>query len=237
MSLPTLAILGTGDADTGATEAPAPIRKAALFSEPELVAVPGAVFPDSPANREASAVAYRDAGLDAERDGYAGVYINTVGDYGLATLREALDVPVTGSGEAAIRAALERGRRFSIVTIWPPALRFIYEHVLADTEANDACVSIRHLSNDPDLATLSEPDNFVRDMQACSLTSMEKIRAACEDATSSDGADVVILGCTCMQPVAALLEADGFPVVEPMTAGYRYLERLVTSRSLRGTAQ
>jgi hypothetical protein len=30
-----------------------------------------------------------------------------------------------------------------------------------------------------------------------------------------------------MQPTAALLEAAGVPVIEPMVAGYRYLESLV----------
>jgi Asp/Glu/hydantoin racemase len=188
------------------------------------------VFPDSPAARDISASAYLEAGVNAEQQGYAGVYINTVGDYGLAELRGTLQVPVTGSGEGVISAAQARGR-FAIVTIWPPAMRFIYDHVLAETGAADDCVAIHHLSDNADLATLDQPDNFVHDMQACSLTSMSKIRAACRDSMDQGGAEVIVLGCTCMQPVAALLEAEGIPALEPMVSGYRYLESLLDERA------
>ena len=220
-----LAVLGTGDAVVPDAKVPAPIRATAHSSRPVLLDVPGVVFPDSPQAREVCARAYLDAGTAAARDGYDGLYINTVGDYGLQRLRQAIDVPVTGSGEAAIVAARERGR-FAFITIWPPALAFIYRAILGAAGANEDCVSIHHLSSDPQLATLGEPGNFVEQMQACSLTSMQQIRAACREALEQEGADVVILGCTCMQPVAALLEHEGLPVIEPMTAGYRRLEAL-----------
>ncbi|HZX23280.1 MAG TPA: aspartate/glutamate racemase family protein [Woeseiaceae bacterium] len=226
-----LAILGTGDTPLPEEATPEPIMGAARRFRPELRAVPGAVFPHNPGAREISAHAYLQAGLEAEKEGYAGLYINTVGDYGMAELREAANIPVTGAGEGAIRTAQAGARRFAIVTIWPPSLRFIYDAVLAATDARDDCVAIRHLSEDADLATLGQPDNFVQEMQACGMTSMAKIRAACMRALEEDGADVVVLGCTCMHPVAGLLEADGLPVVEPMTAGYRHLESLVSARN------
>jgi allantoin racemase len=223
-----IAILGTGDAATGDEQTPAPILAAASTGfAPELVDVPGAVFPGNPAAREVAARAYLAAGLAAARTGYAGLYINTVGDYGLAELRAACPLPVTGSGEGAIRSARAQHRRFGIVTIWPPALGFIYARILDDCKATDDCVGVRHLSDDPDLGTLGQPGNFVAQMQACSLTSMAKIRAACDRLLEGQHADVILLGCTCMQPVAGLLEAEGYPVIEPMVAGYRYLERQI----------
>ena len=222
-----IAILGTGDAETPDASTPAPILAAATDFRPELCPVPGAVFPDSPVARETCTRAYLNAGASAERAGYAGLYINTVGDYGLAELRSASGVPVTGSGEGAIRTAQTSDQRFAIVTIWPPALRFIYDAIIAATDAAPDCVAIHHLSEDPDLATLDQPGNFVQDMQACGMTTMAKIRQACRQGLDDDGADVILLGCTCMQPTAALLEADGLPVIEPMVAGYRYLESLV----------
>jgi allantoin racemase len=222
-----LAILGTGDSNIADAPTPPPIAQAASNFEPNLRDVPGAVFPDTPLARQQCARAYLDAGLQAERDGYAGLYINTVGDYGLTELREASVIPVTGSGEGAIRTAQAHGQRFAIVTIWPPALRFIYDAILASTDAESDCLAIHHLSEDPDLATLDQADNFVSEMQACGITSMTKIREACLRGLEGDGADVIILGCTCMQPVGALLEADELPVIEPMVAGYRYLESLL----------
>jgi len=221
-----IAILGTGDAATGDEQTPAPILAAAGSGfQPELVAVPGAVFPATPAAREASALAYVKAGQAAERAGYDAIYINTVGDYGLQALRAVVTVPVTGSGEGAIRQAGDRP--FAIVTIWPPALRFIYDHVLTDADATDQCRSIHHLAANHDLNTLGEPHNFVQDMQACSLTSMARIRAACETALTRQGAEVIVLGCTCMQPVADLLQTEGIPVIEAMVAGYQHLESLL----------
>ena len=221
-----IAILGTGDAATGNAQTPAPILDAAGTGfAPELVDVPGAVFPATPTAREQSAHAYVAAGLAAERAGYDALYINTVGDYGLKALREAAQVPVTGSGEGAIRQA--GNQAFAIVTIWPPALRFIYDHVLTDTGATDRCRGIHYLSQDHDLDTLGEPHDFVQEMQSCSLTSMARIEAACRVALEQEGAELIVLGCTCMQPVAAILQGEGMPVIEPMVSGYRHVEFLL----------
>lgn len=157
------------------------------------------------------------------------MYVNTVGDYGLAELRRRCCIPVAGAGEGAIQAARSNGRRFAIVTIWPPTMGFIYEAILAATNSSADCAAIHYLSEDSDLATLDQEDNFLQRMQGCALSSMNSIRTACRNSLDRDGAEVIMLGCTCMEPVAALLEADGFPVVEPMVAGYRHLESLVTA--------
>lgn len=222
-----IAVLGTGDAPVPDTPVPDPIMAAAEHSEPALIDLPGAVFPGTPEAAAVCASVYVDAGLAAEREGYAGLYINTVGDYGLADLREAASVPVGGAGEGAIRTALAGAERFAIVTIWPPALRFIYDALLQATDTTGHCVAVHHLSEDADLATLGEDDNFVARMQGCGLTSMAVIRETCEKALEEDQAEVIILGCTCMHPTAALLRADGIPVIESMAAGYRYLESML----------
>jgi allantoin racemase len=112
------------------------------------------------------------------------------------------------------------------VTIWPPALRFIYDEVLTAAGASDRCRGIHHLSADHELDTLGEPHDFVRDMQSCSLTSMARIEQACRVALDHEGAAWIVLGCTCMQPVHGHLQRNGVPVIEPMTTGYRYLESL-----------
>jgi hypothetical protein len=76
-----IAILGTGDAAVPDATTPAPILAAAGEDfRPELVAVPGAVFPATPGARQTCARAYLAAGLAAARAGYDALYINTVGD-------------------------------------------------------------------------------------------------------------------------------------------------------------
>lgn len=224
-----IAILGTGDSDIDAVEPPGAILEAASNGfMPKLVNIPGVVFPATPAAREQAARAYIAAGLAAADQGFHALYINTVGDYGLGDLRRQAGIPVTGSGEAAVRLAQSSGDRFSIVTIWPPSLGFIYEHVLEDAGAIAACKNIHFLSEDQDLETLGDEENFVTEMQACSVTSLAKIKAACRDALDNEGSDVIMLGCTCMQPVAKLLEADDIPIIEPMSAGYRYTELMLS---------
>lgn len=222
-----IAILGTGDADMPDASTPLPILDAAREFRPELFTVPGAVFPDSPRARETCALAYLEAGLTAETNGYAGLYINTVGDYGLQELRKASTIPVSGAGEGAILTATGAKKRFVFVTIWPPALRFIYDAILDATASVDSCLAVHHLSDDMALNTLGQKGNFVEEMQACAVTSMKRIREACYKGLEDDGADVIILGCTCMQPVAALLEEEGIPLIEPMVSGYTHLESLL----------
>ncbi len=229
--LPMAAVLGTGDAAVPNAPTPPPIVMAATRAKPELVDVPQAVFPDTPKARAICADAYLEAGVDAERSGYSGIYINTVGDYGIGRLRQAASVPVTGAGEGGIHAAMRQADRFAIISIWPPQLRFIYDAVLAATGTEASCVAIHHLSENPDLNTLGQPDNFLQDMKACGLTTMARIREACRQALGAQRADVVLLGCTCMQPVAAPLIADDLPVVEPMVAGYKRLEALISEAS------
>jgi Asp/Glu/hydantoin racemase len=81
--------------------------------------------------------------------------------------------------------------------------------------------------------TLADDENFVTDMRSCSLTSMQRIREARDAAIETDGAAVVILGCTCMAPAAAMLPPNDEAVtLDPMTLGYRFAEYCVTHNLL-----
>ncbi|MFK7954730.1 MAG: aspartate/glutamate racemase family protein [Lysobacterales bacterium] len=223
----TIGVLGTGDSPEPTTTVPEPIARGARDSKPVLCDLEGAVFPIDKAASEVCASAYVNAGLKAQQVGHGGAYINTMGDYGLRALRRVATIPVSGAGEGSIHTARKQGLQFAIVTIWPPSMRFIYDAMLEACQAEDECKALYHLSEDGDLASLDQPDNFVEQMRGCSLTSLAQIREACERALNDDGADVVILGCTCMAPTAALLTGDGLPIIEPMAAGYRYLEDLI----------
>lgn len=225
-----LAVLGTGDTPRVGSTLPQPLIDLKKSLHADLIEVPDSVLPDNMAAREICINAYYNSGIEAELNGYDGIYINTVGDYGLSDLRRDCSIPVTGAGEGSIKTALESGETFSIVTIWPPSMRFIYDEVLSYCGVTEKCLSIHHLSHDSDLATLGEPDNFVERMQSCGLTTMENIRKACEKALYKDHAEIVILGCTCMNPVGAILTNEGLSVIEPMATGYLYLEKLIKEK-------
>ena len=220
-----IAVFGTGDS-SGEEDVPQPIKDAARGDcQPVYEDVPGVVFPGDQEARQVAGQAYVRAG-ERLADQYGALYINTMGDYGMHELRARVDTPVIGSGEAALRTALSLGASVSIVTIWPPMLRFLYEHVIADTGAEKAVRSIHHLSTDEEIGTMGQGDDFYSEMRACGTTSMNQIRATCETALKEDSAEVIILGCTCMYPTGPILKGEGLPVIEPMVNGYRYAELL-----------
>lgn len=225
-----IAVIGTGHRATGGNEPPAGIAAVARASfKPELVETRLQIFPDTPAHRRDAAVGYLEAGYRAEAEGYAAVFINTVGDYGLKRLRHCVSIPVVGAGQAGMYLAASLADRFAIVTIWPRSLEFIYRDLLSDYGLADKCVSIRYGSEDAALASLAEPDNFVERMRRGEADMLENLTAHCR-AAAEDGAGAILLGCTCMSPIGGVLaDAVPLPVVDPMTAGYRYAELLVSA--------
>ena len=119
--------------------------------------------------------------------------------------------------------------RFAIVTIWPRSLAFIYRGLLVDYGVDEKCLSIRYGSEDAQLATLGDEDNFVERMRRGEADTLENLKAHCAAAVA-EGAGAVLLGCTCMSPIAQLLaETVPVPVVDPMTVGYRYTELILSA--------
>ena len=204
---------------------PEPLRDTAISCR--LVAVPDAVFPGSTEARLICEQAYFDAGMAAAADGAEALYINTVGDYGVTKLQTALDIPVSGAGAGALRQALRQAlrhaERFSILTLWPPRMRFIYDMMMNESGLSDFCSEILHLSSDNILASESGPAEAMKTFQACGFATIEKVVQSITALSTRHPHDAIVLGCTCMYPLARVLESRGLDVVEPMFAGYRRL--------------
>jgi allantoin racemase len=195
--------------------------------EVELVETEISVYPVDPASLLLSDIAYLEAAMRAQRDGFDGVLIGAGADYGLAAMRAALDIPVVGCGQAGLLTAAGLGQRFSIVTIWPQTQQFIYDRLLRDNPVGQQCLSVRYVTTHEEQATLAEDDNFITQMKAGREHMIQRIAGEIE-AAAADGADSVILGCNCMTPVAAELSArSSVPVVDPTAAGYRFLESML----------
>ncbi len=221
-----IAVIGSGFRATGDDAPPREINEvAAPGFEPRLVDQRMPAFPLNQINRTLSEVAVIEAGLRAAQRGFEAVFINTVGDYGLASLRSALSIPVIGAGQATMHAAAQLGERFSIVTIWPESLRFIYTHLLRLYGMEGPCVSVRCVAMDDELPSLGDDENFVTDMRHGERTQVDRIVAACEAAIQQDRADTIMLGCTCMSPIAAEIAGRcAAPVLNPLTTGYKAAE-------------
>jgi allantoin racemase len=226
-----IAVLGTGYRPAGAREPPREIAAvAAAGFRPELVETRFGAFPDTPYDRGLAVLGHVDAGIQAERDGYRALFLNTFGDYGVAELRSALGIPVVGAGEAAMALAATLGRRFAIVSIWPRAMNFIYDERIAATGMGPRCAGIRNVMDDGEMERVKrgDPDDPVTTMRRGSAAIVDRVVAAAE-AAIRDGADTIVLGCTCMAPIGARVAARvKAPVVESMTAGYKMTEMMVS---------
>lgn len=219
-----IAIIGTGFTPSGGTVPPAEIADivgddfSAILFETESTE-----FPSTPAKRALVVDAYVELGLKIAALGYDAIYINTVGDYGLAELRAQLDIPIVGAGETAAVTASHIGEKFSIVTIWPSSMGFIYSDLLQATKTDDQCQQVHYLSKDEDLTELANTDNFVTELRSCSMTAFSALKQAIKEQTGKKS-DCIIIGCTCMAPAASKLANQSIPLLDPMTLGYRFCE-------------
>jgi allantoin racemase len=197
--------------------------------ETEVVETSLAVFPYTQIDHKLMEISTIEGGLQAAQSGFDAIFINTVGDYGLEALRSAMRIPVVGAGQATMLTAASLGRRFSIVTIWPPALHYIYENLLALYGLRDKCASILHVTSDSHLAELDKDENFVMQMRRGEKHMLTPIVEACKRAFREDGADTVMLGCTCMAPIAGTIAGEfESPVLDPLSVGYKFTEMLLS---------
>jgi allantoin racemase len=221
-----IAILGSGKGPDGTAIVPAPIAEIVGDGfEAGLIENRLQVFPGTPEHREVNVLEYLEAAYRAEDEGYAAAFINTIGDYGLLQARSQVNIPVIGAGESAMLLATTLGQRFSIVTIWPPSLVFLYDAVLDDYQLRHRCASVRFVTADAELGTKEE---YVSDMNSQRTSIVDRVVAECERAVQEDHCDVIVLGCTCMAPIAPLVgERCSVPVIDGMRTGYKFAEMTV----------
>lgn len=175
-------------------------------------------FPYTPVEQALQQIGHLDAALTAADDGCAALVIDSLGDYGLPAIRAAVAIPVVGAGEAGMAAAAACGR-FAIVTVWPRSMNFIPESLLHAYGHADACLGIANVGGEADVAALAGPDGYlarVRSGEQGLLATIDDAIAAAHRA----GAQAVLLGCTCMSPLAGRLTAPaGVTIVNPLAAG------------------
>lgn len=161
-----------------------------------------------------------EAAERALRDGCDAIYVDTFGDYGVARIRASTDVPVIGAGEAALAAAGADGRRFSIVTVWPASMRYLYEERLAACAGGEGCIGIHHLGDEVELDLVGTDLGVKARMLAGDGDVVDELVALCRRVVEEEGPDAILLGCTCMAPVVGrLADRCEVPVLEPSRIG------------------
>lgn len=111
--------------------------------------------------------------------------------------------------------------QFKVVTVWPQSMNFIVSDLLHEYGHRDACLGIDNVGQEGDLDRLAGPDGYLADVKSGKAALLDRVRAAVARA-ADEGADAVLLGCTCMSPIARhLAEAASIPVINPLAEGVK----------------
>jgi Asp/Glu/hydantoin racemase len=169
-------------------------------------------------------LSYLEAAARAEAAGADGFFIHSGGDYGLQLIRETLSIPAFGGLEAAVAASNAVGSRFAIVTVWPAWTNHIYDPLLRRYRCVDRCVSIRNVVTDRQVDRAGGPAGITRALHVHDRDIIGQIAEEMRRAVD-DGADSIILGCTCMSGAAELLaERCPVPVIDPLATGLAWAQ-------------
>lgn len=162
----------------------------------------------------------------AEREGAQAVVNSCFGDPALAASREAVGIPVVGTGQTSMFVAAMLGRKFSILATDESAVGVMYDLARA-YGLHDRLASIRCIGSGVG-EVLSREDGrspLERLKQA--------VREAARQAVEEDGADVLLLGCggLSMDGLVEWLQAEmGVPVVDSNAVTLKMAELLVKCR-------
>jgi len=179
-------------------------------------------------DRMITELAYVEAGLRAHADGYDAVMIGPVADYGMRQLRSVVPIPVIGAGQSSMQLAAGLGRRFAIVTVWPEVLRPAYERQLAEYGYAGHCSGLYFVTRDAELPAMLETGEIHSLGTERGAGLLDRVEAVCRTALA-EGAEVIVLGCTCMSAARDALgeRLAGTAVIDPLRAGYKFAEMLL----------
>jgi len=202
-------------------EAPRPPPKIPVAADVELAVRAldrGSATIESYYDEYVGAMDIVEKALKAREEGFDAVVIDCFMNPMMEGLRELLDIPVVGAGEAALHIASMLGDNFSILDPDPPHRTYSHR-VVAAAGLTHKLRSVRYL--DLGVAGLSGGFDAV----------LGRMVEEAVKAVEEDGAHVIVFGCTGMRSYAEKLaqemEAYGVPVVEPITAAVGVAETLV----------
>jgi allantoin racemase len=169
---------------------------------------------------------FAEAGVRAAKAGYDAILVTPFKDYGVSLMRSAVDIPVVGGGQSAMQFASGLGKRFGVVTVYPTTLRGLYDTHIHDCGFDERCSGVYFASEESELMSLVGENGAIHEMGLTRRGALlERVVQSAHRAIAG-GADVIVLGCTCMTPIRGELEnrLGGVPVVDPLISGYKFAE-------------
>lgn len=159
--------------------------------------------------------------IKGEKDGFDGIISYCFVNPAVDACREAVSIPVLGSGEASMTLASATSRRIGIVTILPNIVPLIRKQC-KDYITSGKLVSIRN-ANIPVVGIGDGSDEI-----------FDKLYKESKACIEEDGADCIVLGCTGFagfaKRISDKLAEEGYivPVVDPAASSLKMIEALVT---------
>ena len=161
-----------------------------------------------------------DLAIQAQNEGYNGIFVSDFDYCGVEEAREVVSIPVIGGFRPSAFTAMSLAERFSIITVLASVEDMQREHVRSFGIApNFASIIPVNLP----VHELTERDKVIQKVFECSIKAIDE-----------DGADAILLGCTGFMHIAAAV-ADklaakyqcNIPVMDPNMAAVNYLYMLM----------
>ncbi|HHV38625.1 MAG TPA: hydrogenase expression protein HupH [Tepidimicrobium sp.] len=159
------------------------------------------------------------AAQKAQEDGFDGIVISCMCDPAIEAAREIIDIPVVGPGRTSMIYAADISHKFAVISVSAGVIPTV-ERIGRQLGLGEKLVSVKAL-NMPVLE-LGDKNKLVNALTRKSIEVIDNFDA-----------QAIILGCTGMMGVDALLEEDlrkngyNIPVIYPIAVAIRYLESLI----------
>ncbi len=155
--------------------------------------------------------------IEAEKEGFDGVFVSCCFEPGVKEAREVVDIPVVGGAQPGIFLARQLGQKFSFIT----------DTARADAQTYDL---MRQYKLDVEMASLSNVSMGVEDVAKNPEMNYQRVVEAARAAVAK-GADVIIAGCTVVSAYFSEYEVPedlkNIPIIDANVASIKTLEMMV----------
>lgn len=157
--------------------------------------------------------------VQAEKDGFDGIFVNCFGDPGVRAAREVVNIPVFGGFEPVMHLTMGLADKIGVISVVNSVVPMIRGNVArAGLEKRVCCIRVIDIP----VHEAANPANIAAALTEQSLLALQ-----------SNGAEAIVLGCTAMMDVAEKVKANllnkGYdvPVTEAAQAALTLLETQV----------